>query len=573
MRALAAVVGLLSLGCIQSRVTPLPIPPEVRWVAVIEGERVSPLFDIAAGRSLPTFTAAGEPVQLVGFTEAQVRGAPDSASLSLAGPCEKGLPTATWFARLDADDTLHTLDADDAPGLTAPWVGCAPASLVVHAGCAEVPCAASGTVNPDCKVSIDLSACFLESFAGVQLPDGAVCFANAPPACAPTERIATEVAALQCSAPRQCRLSVYPPASEPPFEIARVDLLPGETFAPSVLNGRAVLNTRMHSGSVFDLAVLSDVVVVAHTGGPSPFACPQSGLTYTQLELLDPDALATIGTTTAPPCLTRLIADGDELIGVHGDAGSLRLSRFDSRGRALVIGPPGPASVLASTHIPAGPLLVGDPPRLQVLYEWTDAYAAGSEPGYLLYAYDPVTLAVVHSDRVTHGRAYAFTGSGASQVAIADEESHEVVLFDVDARAEAGRVEIPIFAGVTRRDITMLSQHDLRFVAATPHDQPSVRIAGAAPEASVVLTERRAAPHATIAWPPDPKLALVAGLADTSDGRFESVVSLVDTTTGRVLPGAWVVGSGAVTRMHADRAGRVWLVLGWSGDIVRLTPR
>jgi hypothetical protein len=50
-------------------------------------------------------------------------------------------------------------------------------------------------------------------------------------------------------------------------------------------------------------------------------------------------------------------------------------------------------------------------------------------------------------------------------------------------------------------------------------------------------------------------------------------VTLLDAEAEEFLPEVFEIGDQSVTRIRTDAAGRLWALLGWSGQVVRLTPK
>jgi hypothetical protein len=74
-------------------------------------------------------------------------------------------------------------------------------------------------------------------------------------------------------------------------------------------------------------------------------------------------------------------------------------------------------------------------------------------------------------------------------------------------------------------------------------------------------------------WPLDDKQVLVGGHVLSANGARRAVVTLLDVEAGRFLPEVFEIGDQSVTRIRTDAKGRLWALLPWSGQVVRLTPK
>lgn len=549
--------------------SPIGATPLVRWLP---------------GEPLPAHTAGGETVQILGYTAAQISALPvhegarvGDERLQLASGCDRHLPVPAWFGELTPGDVLSTRAPSEAPVLTASWISCPMGPVLTHATCLSVPCAIGETQTVQCAVSVDLSACGAGVLRGERQADGSICFQPLPWTCEPVAALAPEITAQACA--NDCRTSVFAAPQEPPFTLERVAVTGGELYLPGELTDDLLVpNNRLHSGKAFDLALLRDRLVVAHAGERAVHFCPiEAEVPASRLSFYDLDSLAPVGTATAPECLTRLLGEGDTFLGIHGSMGEPVLSRFSREGRRLASGAPssgdGPRAD-AAAHIPADLVRLGR--QLAVIYEWLDARPGGVDLGYFLYGYDPTSLGAVHNDLIRDGRAFAMAAVGTSTLAIAEEKHQRIDYFDVERRVFIRSTALPTTAVAVRYDMTSLAlaPGTRRLLSTTPLDLASVRLVGGPDGAALVMPfERTLFPTRAHAWPGAPDVLVVAGVSPAAAGTYDAVVTLFDTRAARFLPGTWTIGRGAVTRMITDASGRVWALLPWAGEVVRLTPR
>lgn len=583
LRAAGLIVVALA-GCSEPRPVRVDVPPDVEWVALVSPTGATPLVRWLAGAPLPAHTAGGETIQLVGYTAEQVRQLPvqDGARvaeerLRLAKGCERHLPVPAWFGELTPDDLLTTRAPSEAPVLTASWISCPTDPVLTHATCLSLPCAIGETQTIGCAVRVDLSACGAGVLVGERQADGSICFEPLPWTCEPVETLAPEITAQACA--NDCRTSVFEAPREPPFTLERVAVTGGELYLPGELTDDLLVpNNRLHSGKAFDLALLRDRLVVAHAGATAVYFCPiEAERPAGRLSFYDLDSLALVGTATAPECLTRLLGEGDTFVGVHGARGEPVLSRFSREGRRLASGPPSSGDrprADAAAQIPADLVRVGR--QLAVIYEWLDARPGGVDLGYFLYGYDPTSLEALHTDLIREGRAFAMAAVGTSSLAIAEEKYQRIDYFDVERRVFVGATALPTSPVAFRYDMTSLAlaPGTRRLLATTPLDLASVRLVNGSRSVALVLPfERTLFPTSTHAWPGAPDVLVVAGVSPTAAGAYDAVITRFDTRAARFLPGTWTIGQGAVTRMVTDGSGRLWALLPWAGEVVRLTPR
>lgn len=89
---------------------------------------------------------------------------------------------------------------------------------------------------------------------------------------------------------------------------------------------------------------------------------------------------------------------------------------------------------------------------------------------------------------------------------------------------------------------------------------------------AAVFYEQIGVPWAAIVSPSDPSLMLV-GVMKGQSFSFEASIARLNPAEKRFLPGSIPIGQGAVTQLAADRQGRVWAMLPWSGKLARISFR
>ena len=84
------------------------------------------------------------------------------------------------------------------------------------------------------------------------------------------------------------------------------------------------------------------------------------------------------------------------------------------------------------------------------------------------------------------------------------------------------------------------------------------------------LVSDHSAVRTSTPWPAAPAEQLVGltGLGPT----FEAGLAWLDVAERHFVPGVLPIGRGVVRALAPDEAGRVWALLPWSGEIVRVGP-
>jgi len=82
--------------------------------------------------------------------------------------------------------------------------------------------------------------------------------------------------------------------------------------------------------------------------------------------------------------------------------------------------------------------------------------------------------------------------------------------------------------------------------------------------------EREMVPWAISAWPADTDRVAVGMLATVDMNGYLALFSVADQ---RFSGGSVYLDPGVVRALDADSSGRIFAVMGWSGVLVRVTPR
>lgn len=585
--------GLALVACKATPVVEVDVPAEIGWVAVVTvGEagavrRATPLVRWSADAPLPLITRAGEgeTALLLGFSETQLEmlGVEvDDSPLQALDGCGRALPPPVWVGRW-AGGALSAHDGP-APRVTAPWLSTACPDLsgepvLVDADCFETRCEPSVRWIGRCDLELDLSSCGIGNLPASVDVDGSICadFSAAGWRCdRTTDPVAR--AAYTCLEPAPCELHVHAGGAPPaPFEIARRQLVEGEPYLPGRLDRLGVLTTDdVADGHLLELLVLPGAVVVSRTTREPATSCYAADAQAGELLYLDPESLLSVRTATAPYCLRRMVRDeGGGFVGAYVEGEELFLGRFDRRGRLT-----GSAPVDERTDAqPGEPRLVqagSDRVLEMVMLEGRLVVLLGKGRGdSFLFTFDAATLRPILREQIRSGTS-GMVVAGGGVVATTRNGEQEMAWLDVSSAEEVAAAKLP-WRDLPRETDSLLSVLEVPatgeiLVTGTPPPALFVLESMGPTRARAVIFERDAYPVTMAPWPAgDP--VFVAGIEQETDGRWSSVGALFDPTRGRFLPGTWPLGNGVVGRIRVDDAGRLWLLLPWSGEVIRLTPR
>jgi hypothetical protein len=319
------------------------------------------------------------------------------------------------------------------------------------------------------------------------------------------------------------------------------------------------------------------------------------------LHFFDLEDLTLLRTATAPPCLTKLLAerDGAGFLGIHGVRApggrefTYHLGRFDRRGVEI-------ASTELSVPLEdfqdesfGGYWAAGitytleNPPALAAMFG-AEYFRAGDHTHYqreYLFTFLPGSYEVDRRYELTSlagGKRLEVRGVVVvplpGRLSLAEDDPDIVRWLD-DAAAEnrmgaliAGDLGQFIYHPVSKR-IVIPSSDVLRGVFAVGREDRF----GAHNRAEIPF-ERDLACTVAQVWPDDPRLAIVGGSVASASSR-DAMVTLFDPGSEspprppRFVPGLQRIGFGVPSRMVGDAKGRIWTLLPWSGALVRIAPK
>ncbi|MFO0727299.1 MAG: hypothetical protein U1E65_26200 [Myxococcota bacterium] len=575
MRGPIVVLAVAVAGCVSAADDRVTMPEGTAWAAVLVSGGTHGSFEqLGPGEPLSidgTLRGLGT-LEIRTFTAAGLGASVDTSGpvfadrLRPAAACEVALPRPAAIARPnDLDGYLFVDPPADLPRVTADWIRdrcvhqSAPASLV--ASCADRPCFFPA-VDVGCGFTLDGSVCGAPSFCGAGSPGEPVSVAPTSSGCtqSPTE-LGRDVRYTCAASPSPCRVEVRL-GPEPGLPVAITAktraLFTVPAYVPQTrleVAGAALLRT----GLVTDLVVLEDRVVVLHAGGEliRPEACQAM-----QLELLDLEDLSTLRQVPAPNCLQALAADpAGALLGLAKTATGAVVYRFDRDGR-----------ISESLALATGDAGVRRLVRAPVVFADGDVYAG-------LMSYD--------ADGKATGTDTVLEVAGGLRQLKPLRRAHEEFLFAAAglghqlAVLDAAAGYATVFDPLTEENLLKASSgHDGSGTAIyEPSHAAWVLSAYSTYDALLVLQNAATrvyyhdGPHAPLGLflvPEHPGWVGVA-LTDLAAPVPELKLGILDLDQMQLLRGAAVLGRGVATQFQADARGRVYTVLPWSGEVMRLS--
>lgn len=578
------VFVLATLGCVPAPRLASDVPDDVAWAAVVTLDHAgaieaSPLTPWPRGEGLTVAATQRGDTFVLGYTAAQIAAlaaeVPPGARLTRAKGCDVPLPAPRWSGRWSAD-RLTPAEASAVPPLTAEWLldACPELDarpLAVDASCAETRCAREPTWTSRCRFELDLEACASAGrFAARVGPNGSLCLEPLDTAwsCAPEDE------ALACTTPEAtpCRLHAELGPWPQPFDLTEVPLVPGAPpFLPEWLRRLGQLRPGAHrTGIAVDMAAVGDTLVVALPRAGAPHErcdprAPAGSLVFVDLET------AASRSVTAPPCIHAVAPLPGGFAAAFAEGSSLALGRFDAAGRllhhVLTVHEALPRR-LGAGRDQATALLFAEG-RLLALWGGGDARA-------ILTAHHPETLALERT--LDLGTAHHWTlrpGLRPGELLLLDSRARAVRWLDLEAWSIVHDEPIPWRPSPR--------ESDGLFDLVVDHQRMEILVAGSLHPALHTLGDR--APHRVRAIHPsatlhplslsalEAPLFFAGGTAQREDGAWRATGSLYDAAAGRFLPGSFDLGHGITGPVHRDPTGRLWVLLPWTGALLRLDPR
>lgn len=574
------VLALALVGC--SAPEPIPFGRNGEaWFAVVqgEGEALRGTGILALSASAPVYFTE-DAIALAWSADAiEAQRAPDAAVLANdrlrpATGCEPRLPPPSSAVRVDDG---RAVDVTTLPPLTAAWMSTAcedvaPTDITVDAECKLFRCPLTVTSPGRCRYALELD-CELGRMDATLWPDGTLCLESLPPlACEAEVATPPRAATYTCRSPEACVLHAYVDRALD-LEVDTIRFLDVEPYSPVPgLIGQLVLPppAGRFFGYAHDFAISNGVVALS-VGEGQPFTGCGEVLTGT-VEIYDVDTLVRTASAAVDGCIQRVAPTESGFLGMESRAGQFFLSRLDLRGRVtqrVAADPrftpaPGEAPLLFTAdarvtyfdvvgdYVVAA-VVTGDPLGTKV-FTWDRSTLVPLERAWLL------DVTIVHGARVDE-----------ATVILGDTEKPRVHWFELGEGRVRDFVQFP--PAIDRED------HFVSDVSWTGEEALltlSRKNAGVYPVTRSQVLERTvifdddARTIATLRWPGTTR-ALVAGTWSTDQVNWPASLHELDLETQRFVPGVVPTGHGMPGRMIADERGRIWVLLPWDAQLLRVT--
>jgi hypothetical protein len=495
---------------------------------------------------------------------------PDLGSdpIAIADDCSPKLPVPLWSASWKGRELEP---AEDVPELTAEWLEsrCVlpdARALTVDVRCDRPRCTAAATRDGPCSMKVETAGCDLgiarlrfvgDRIACVELEaTTSMCVPDAD-----SDRLVFECAAAGEPA---CTTELIPAALDeaPRFEIVRRRFGELESEpAPDVPSYMSSFPRPLYAwGQAFGFAVFGSKVAVAAIDGDSRYPCP--GGDRRRLLFFDVETLEPAGTAPAPDCLEPLEPAADGFVGAYRDPSGLpAIGRFDAAGAMVDSG------VFAGLERFYASRIVSVDSGWVVLLQFADMPNETRMSALVYVSSDLDELGRYVPGGVLDGLGAA----GPARIAIYDGGGTDIRLYDLpDFRLYGAPVTVPSFSGYRGIDSFAI---DDRLVVLSDEDNDALihrledlaRLAVIAPilPDSYTISGARWANTSLV----------IAGGTKREAGRFSAHAYFIDPIEGRFLAGERSLeGDGPASIVRADDRGRVWALLPWPGELLRLEP-
>lgn len=588
------IIALCGVAACRESVLSVPADETIDYLALIEldGARnlaaSTPLIRRRDGEPFELRGRDDETLAIAGFSEARLepvlrgvdRSTIETTPLSPVFACEQRLPRPELYLQVNPGEA-EMVDPASAPLLGASWLqSTCPrvdrSRIAVDARCQAAVCLRGATQGSGCNLELDLSTCFAEPLPVVELAKDRLCIPSSESwSCTEIETLLGAAASAECrtrlfeGSMTNCRLDLYLDPEAPRFSIdARVSLVDSAM-------GRSVLQLGSDSileAAAFDMIIAGGrIYASAALDGQARVRCGDGvSAPPTLLHAIDPQTLSPLWSRPAPPCLSFLIPFEGGFAGLFPEParGAWAIARFDASGTLTSTAP------LSPSHLQIGR------DRLRALLPAEDgaqlffaSFDAGQWRSRLL-ALDARSLEL-EQELAFPGRVRAIDGAGAKKlVAVADEEVngwlHRIDLQGGSVEQTrfwpSGLVSIHSFINDVRHDPT--SGSDVFLVG---RDLEEAYVWSEDRYERVSFYQRRIQPGRMTELPGAGGLFVVSGVTPEDEGASESVLFVLDAVHRRILPGITALGVdvGPAVQLRTDEEGRVFILLGWTGELIR----
>lgn len=390
--------------------------------------------------------------------------------------------------------------------------------------------------------------------------------------CTPTELSEGAERAFHC--PTQgCEPLIHTPRSSGFVRrVVRVRL--GPPVEPQVLRHAEIATDRILLDRGDGLALLPEgLVAIAPLSASRNLVCTS---TSSRLVFFD-SALNIVRTATAPPCLRAITSIDGQIFAVARGANDLTVYRLDPQGRALEAIDVAPRVEGAS---PVYTLTLGIEPIGDHLLVGAQLFSVQAKHGGVwLASLRRAPLTLTSTETVSSAELLDLPTPREGRLGMFDEGNLALAMLDLDAAgqleieakpvAQLVRVRAGAFARALDAGSWVLLDHGLvpttyRFnpdrIDVSPHYAPFTS------KLTVPINLFRR--NESEAWM---TFAVSTGAAETP--RWDSWLTIFNTTTGRFAPLWLELGEGAATRLRLDpTTGRLYGLLSTTGEVFMVEP-
>jgi len=589
----ALLLVAIGLGCVKSEVELLDdLPADVTRVAVVLLDDQGRLRDATGLVPRRAAVVVSRPVDeasalwVLGFSDADLARAelPSAAALEeqvlrIAGECEPALPSPSW-ARGPSDVVM--------PRLTATWVAdsCGETPKLYPAHDCDAKVSSWTSDRRGCFHRVDLWQHGLGNYEGWRDPfSGEYCMVltdERRAECRPDPAEGDRRWLCSVGNVQECQLSFE--ESGPPLDVAldRVRVY-SATVAPAMAittHGELAIEVRRgFTGYLSDLVTLDDRVIVAgHQGRVEQFECWQlSG--DSDLIVVSQDDLQVVRRTGAYRCLMRMVRDpsGPGFLAAFVEADTWYLGRFDESAELVTSSSIAPIMDFDVGGWRSAEVVTMRSGEIAVVLSTKTAVASGSG------AYVVITDADLEqkrsSDLLNLDVMMALDASTATHdpnthIVLADREEEGVVWLEVERLepSPGARRLVPFNDHVQSSPMAMW-MHEGQLLAAVGGNAGIVAFGNGFDWGGFASAlELPGYPTAMVDWSPDASLLAVLMARPIVAPDFEAHLMWLDPAEERFRSGAVEIGFGVASRAENDARGRIWAILPWAAELVRITP-
>ncbi len=515
---------------------------------------------------------------LVGFDEASIRRLDPPTDVELerdplseATACDPRLPEPVWSVALSSGAPEPSAGA-----FTTDWLSSSCPQLLPEGErglvdlCGDLICS-PWAEQRGCELHIGIRQCGpvgVPDFSATLDRAGRTC--TTAPACEALETAPGAAASFLCQGNLSCPIHIYGGRETLDLVFDKAAVLDRPLLEREF--GKGIAPSDWLTGYLGSIAHLADRVVISGHVDAGYRRTDFAARAPTLLAFLDPETMQVTSTRTATESgLLHISKDrfGDGFVGVFHQADDLAIGRFSADGERIAAVPFGVGrdhSPFGLTALPAQSAFVSFtgslPDRTRVQIGMFDAQTLAVRGLCELHEpLRPIDVVALDDGRI------AVSDDDGDKVAWIDPMTCEISTF---ASPGAGAFGLGfLYPGRAPGELIVTTDagnsRGLHRIAPGRFPIRGAQFVGApSGTAAVGLL----VPH-----PGDRFRQLVAGIADPLGQRQATLAEFLIEDTPRVLPRTLEVGVGPLTAPSIDAKGRLWMLLPWSAEVVRLAPR